>query len=48
MTKQERHELRMKIARQLKQTQALLTFVKDEDLVSLENKLQEILKSLSE
>lgn len=44
MTKQEKHELRSKIAKQLKQVQASLTFMSEEDLVNLEEQLKKALE----
>lgn len=43
MTKQEKHELRIKIAKLLKSTNSQLNFVEEEDLVLLETTLREIL-----
>lgn len=43
MTKQEKHELRSRIAKQLKQVQASLSFMTEEDLVNLEEQLRETL-----
>lgn len=48
MTKQEKHELRSKIAKQLKQVQSNLQFLEEKDLVNLESYLKETLKSLAE
>lgn len=44
MTKQEKHELRSKIAKQLKQVQASLIFLSDEDLVNLEEQLRDTIE----
>jgi hypothetical protein len=44
MTKQEKHELRVKIARQLKQVQSSLSFMTEEDLVNLEEQLKKALE----
>jgi hypothetical protein len=44
MTKQEKHELRVKIARQLKLVQSSLSFMTEEDLVNLEEQLKKALE----
>lgn len=46
MTNKEQHELRLKIAKQLKLAQASLTFLTEEDLVALEAHLKQILQKL--
>lgn len=40
MTKEEKHELRLKIAKQLKQIQSALIFLSEEDLVNLQTELK--------
>jgi hypothetical protein len=47
MTKQEKHELRLKLSKQLKQVQATLIFADESDLVNLEAKLKELLQKLA-
>jgi len=45
MTKQEKHELRVKTAKQLKQVLATLTFLSEKELLELSENLSKTLKS---